>query len=1384
MSLSSNIRAGRAYVEVTAETSKLQRNLTSAQAQLQNFGRTCTNVGKDLLMLSGAMAAPLVMAARSFAGFDDSMRLVQAVTQATDADFKALTKTAQRLGRDTSYTAQQAADAMVSLGRMGFSPTEIQASIDAVLNLARSTGTELAEAGDIAANSMRIFGIEASQMSDVADVLTVTANSSAQTLIDLFEALKMGGPQAAAAGESIRETSAAIAVLANMGIKGSLAGTALRKSFSQFAKVKVQDQLRSVGVETVDANGNLRKMAEIMRDIAKAMSTMPTAEKLAFAEDIFDIRGSLAGLTLTANTDELDAMLVKLQDVEGVAADTAQKMDAGLGGAFRLLLSAVEGAMNAIADAMNSTLQPLIVKVTAVINAFTQWIEANRGLVTAFAVTVAGAAGLAVVLIAIGVAAKGAAAGITVVQTAIKGFTFLQGVAIAQGTALKTSFTLLTQSFADYRNTAIPAMVGTEKFCAALGLASTSANRARASIILMSNAEAAAAAKSALAAKWRVMTSALKNFSLAAIAATAATKAQAAAEAAAAVKTALVSGWTAMANALKGLTLSSIAAAAALKAQAVAEGAMAAGRTLATAWMAMASALKSYTAASIAATVAVRAQTVAEALCTAGSVVLNQVRKAGIAVTALFTAANLKAVIAVSAVAAGNFLLAAAAKVAAAAMLALGAVMSFIAAHPVAVALIALGAVLAGVCIYLSRAGSYTAQLSDKMSTLREKGDQLRKTDEIRMERLQQLAAKQKLTNAEMAEARMLASKLQKKYGDLGITISDNAMRITALGTAASRIGAMELSIKDNSDLDKLRKLKALSLEVTLDVDQQNDAERLIGELSKKYGELGVAVDRTAGKIVRLNSVAANIRELSLKVSGAEDADKVSRLQTLSQMPKLDASGIAEANTLLEQLRAKYGELGLSVDTARGRIVALTEAQRQFTAAAQIIQAGNDPQKETHLAQLERLKQLAEQEKLTAAEQQEAQTIVNALNGAYNDLGLGIDTITGKLNLAASAQEKFNEAMKAATLGELDAEIAELEANLKELQAENEALLSYWNNNLWSQISGRQEEVQKKIEANGDRAMGYRQKIRALQKRRQAVQEGKPGATTGEEGKTATTEEKVEAEKQRRQTASDNADIAAKRVAEIDKQLARERKTELENEIDDIIALRDEYKQLIQTMLDYEKSRPEKEQNKAKIAELEGKLAGADQTAEDRIAKAREKAAQKMKADVASYQERFQESEQSIQDRRTEAAQDRKIDETLKNDPAAGQQMLEGLIAQYQKEAAAAKAQFEKELQDAQADGKIDDDERKKLDDAHSAYTRAESMVDKYSDRLRSAQDGTREAAEKVSKPQGAFLAAALENLGESSAADRTAKATEAIADNTKKANTLLKKSSGIGSFK
>lgn len=1074
MSISSNIRAGAAYVEVTAETSKLRRNLATAQANLQSFGRSCAAVGRDLLMVSGAMAAPLAMAAKSFAGFDDRMRLVRAVTQATEGDFKALTKTAQKLGRETSYTAQQVADAMVALGRMGFSPAEIESSIGAVLNLARATGTELADAGDIAANSMRIFGIEAAKMGSVADILTMAANSSAQTLAELFEGLKMGGPQAKAAGESLRETTASLAVLANMGIKGSLAGTALRKSFSQFAKVKVQDQLRAIGIETVEANGNLRKMADIMRDIGKAMGEMPTAEKLAFAEDIFDIRGSLAGLTLGANTDELDAMLAKLRDVDGVAAETAKAMDEGLGGSFRLLASAVEGAMNALAEAMNGTLQPLVDRITGVVNAVTKWIEANAGMVTAFAVAVAGAAGLGAALVAIGFAAKGAAAGIAVVQTVLKGFAFVQGLCVAQGTTLGNSLSLLTQAFANYRNAAIPAMVGTSQLLAALNLPiDVRAKQIAAGLVLMSNAEAASTAKSMLAAKWQAASGALKSFSLATVAATASTKAH---------------------TAVVGIS-------------ALATKALAGARAFAA------------------------------------------------SVTGLFTAANLKATGTAVAGSVANFLLAVSAKAVAAGYLAAMAAAVAFCAIPISWILIGVGAALAAVVIGLSMAARHTADLSDKMETLRQKGDDQRRVDQTRMERLKQLSEKQKLSNAELAEAEALTGKLTAKYGDFGA---------------------------------------------------------------------------------------------------------------------------------------------------------------------------------------------------------------------------GIDAVAGKLTLAADAQDKLNESMKRAALSELEAEIAEYEANLKELRKEDESLMSYWNHNLWSQVTGKQAEAVKQLEANGDRAVANLKRIGAARERKKALEGGDKKALTGE---GENTEENLQAEEQRRAVSAQTVADAESRVAAIDAQLAKERRSELENEIIEIQNLNDEYKKLIQTMLDFERSKADALQDKDKIAELEKKLGEADSVAAERIANAQSKAAEDFNRDVANLERRFAETEQGVQRRREERDTDRKIDETLKSDPEAGAAMLNDMIEQYRQAAAAAKATFEAELESAKADGKIDDDERQRLNEAQEGYSRAESMLDKYEAKLRDAQEGTSQAAER-DRTLGSFFTESLNAMlgGGGTEAERTANATEQMAKHGKETNKLLKR--------
>jgi TP901 family phage tail tape measure protein len=325
MALQNNIRAGRAFIEIALDQSSLQKGLKNAQRQLQAFGASLTAIGARLLTLATVAGAPFALAGKNFADFDDEMRLTLAVTGATAQDFQVLTDTAERLGRETSFMAKEVAQGMTAMGRMGFKAQEINEAIASVLNLARATGTDLGEAADIAANNLRVFGLAARDMDKVVDLLTATANGSAQTLHDLAEGFKMAGPQAAAAGDDIRNVAGALGVLANMGIKGSLAGTALRKAYSQFANLDIQKKLLDFGIETVDADGNLRAMSAIMAEIGQVMTQMPTGERLAFAEEIFNLRGSLAGLQLGGNIKELQDFIAMLDKAAGTAAATASE---------------------------------------------------------------------------------------------------------------------------------------------------------------------------------------------------------------------------------------------------------------------------------------------------------------------------------------------------------------------------------------------------------------------------------------------------------------------------------------------------------------------------------------------------------------------------------------------------------------------------------------------------------------------------------------------------------------------------------------------------------------------------------------------------------------------------------------------------------------------------------------------------------------------------------------------------------------------------------------------------------------------------------------------------------------------------------------------------
>ena len=452
---SGNVKAGRAFVEIMLDQTRFERGLKAAQAKLKNFGASLTALGTKMLGMATVAAAPFALATRTFAAFDDEMRMVKAVTGSVDSEFRMLTETAEKLGRETSFTAQQVAQGMTAMGRMGFKANEINAAIPAVLNLARATGTELGDAAEIAANNMRVFGIASSDMAKVSDLLTATANGSAQTLTDLAEGLKMAGPQASAAGDNIRNVAASLGVLANMGIKGSLAGTALRKAYSQFANLEVQKKLAELDISTTDRNGNLRAMPSIMADIAKAMATMPSARKLAFAEEIFDLRGALAGLQLGGNINQLNDFISMLQNCDGTAAKTAEEMDAGIGGAMRRFQSAVEGVQIAVGRVMGDAIAPYVEKISQMLNRLAEWAKSHREVIimTVKVIGVVAAAGAA--LLALGLAFKAAAFTVGVLNTS---FGAMKVVVLAPAAAVKLligAYHLLTAAIAITKTVAL-----------------------------------------------------------------------------------------------------------------------------------------------------------------------------------------------------------------------------------------------------------------------------------------------------------------------------------------------------------------------------------------------------------------------------------------------------------------------------------------------------------------------------------------------------------------------------------------------------------------------------------------------------------------------------------------------------------------------------------------------------------------------------------------------------------------------------------------------------------------------------------------------------------------------------------------------------------------
>lgn len=295
----------------------------------------------DAVGIAAAAGAPVVVAAN----FEQAMARVGAISRASDEDLARLTATARQLGATTEWSASDAARGMQFLAMSGF---QVQESIDAMpglLSLATAGAVDLGEASDIAAFMVRGFGLQASEMGRVADVMTNTFTSSNTNLTMLGETMRYVAPAAAAVGMSIEEAAAAAGLLGNAGIQGSAAGTALRAMIARLAGPTGQSAeiIRELGIQTVDASGNLRRMNDILVDFQRAMQGMGTGTQAQIMSTVFGLEAMSAATVLIgqAGTGNLRSFTESVS-ASGSAAQVAARQSATTIGAWKELQSAVE----------------------------------------------------------------------------------------------------------------------------------------------------------------------------------------------------------------------------------------------------------------------------------------------------------------------------------------------------------------------------------------------------------------------------------------------------------------------------------------------------------------------------------------------------------------------------------------------------------------------------------------------------------------------------------------------------------------------------------------------------------------------------------------------------------------------------------------------------------------------------------------------------------------------------------------------------------------------------------------------------------------------------------------------------------------------------------
>ena len=296
--------------------------------------------------------------------FQKSLAETSAIMGEEVSNMFLLSDSMKRLAENTKFTITEVAEAGTILAKTGMDQMQIMESLPATLNLAAIGGMDMAKASDIAANAMFGFGLQAKDVEMVTDTLAYTATRTNSSVTQLGSALSYVAPMAAAAGANIKDVTAMLGVMHDSGVKGTRAGTALRRSYANLLDPadKVVTVLSDLGVETRNSSGEMRSMVDIVTDLAYQ------GANAADLTEIFGVRAAPGMISLWADinkeisggTSKLKELKSELYDVDGIAEEMRHNMEKNLIDVWQKFGSVVSVKLDAIFSKIGKSLMDIV----------------------------------------------------------------------------------------------------------------------------------------------------------------------------------------------------------------------------------------------------------------------------------------------------------------------------------------------------------------------------------------------------------------------------------------------------------------------------------------------------------------------------------------------------------------------------------------------------------------------------------------------------------------------------------------------------------------------------------------------------------------------------------------------------------------------------------------------------------------------------------------------------------------------------------------------------------------------------------------------------------------------------------------------------------------